>query len=61
MGLWDTPNGEARYAELARFYTTTRLTPDEIHEIGLKEVARIHDEMMKVIAKTDFKGGFDES
>jgi len=60
VGLWDTPNGEARYAELARFYTTTNLTPDEIHEIGLKEVARIRGEMMKVIAKTDFKGGFEE-
>ncbi len=60
VGLWDTPKGEARYAELARFYTTTRLTPDEIHEIGLKEVARIRGEMMQVIAKTDFKGGFDE-
>jgi uncharacterized protein (DUF885 family) len=60
VGLWDTPHGEARYAELARFYTTTRLTPDEIHEIGLKEVARIRGEMLQVIAKTDFKGSFDE-
>jgi uncharacterized protein (DUF885 family) len=60
VGLWDTPNGEARYAELARFYTTTDLTPDQIHEIGLKEVSRIRGEMMKVIAKTDFKGSFDE-
>jgi uncharacterized protein (DUF885 family) len=60
FGLWDTPNGVARYAELARFYTTTNLTPDEIHAIGLKEVARIRGEMMKVIAKTGFKGSFDE-
>ena len=60
VGLWDTPNGEARYAELARFYTTTNLTPDEIHEIGLKEVARIRGEMLKVIAQTGFKGSFDE-
>ncbi|MCX7053587.1 MAG: DUF885 domain-containing protein [Proteobacteria bacterium] len=60
VGLWDTPNGEARYAELARFYTTTNMTPDEIHEIGLKEVARIHEEMLKVIAQTSFKGSFDE-
>jgi uncharacterized protein (DUF885 family) len=60
VGLWDTPNGTERYAELARFYTTTSLTPDEIHEIGLKEVARIRGEMLKVIARTDFKGSFDE-
>jgi uncharacterized protein (DUF885 family) len=60
VGLWDTPNGDARYAQLARFYTTTNLTPDEIHEIGLKEVARIRGEMMKVIAQTGFKGSFEE-
>jgi uncharacterized protein (DUF885 family) len=59
-GLWDTPNGDKRYAELARFYTTTNLTPDEIHEIGLKEVARIRGEMVKVIARTGFNGSFDE-
>jgi uncharacterized protein (DUF885 family) len=60
VGLWDTPNGATRYAALARFYTTTNLTPDEIHAIGLKEVARIRGEMMKVIAQTGFKGSFDE-
>jgi prolyl oligopeptidase len=59
VGLWDTPNGAARYAELARFYTTTDLTPDQIHDIGLKEVARIRAEMIKVIARTGFEGGFD--
>ena len=60
VGLWDTPQGEARYAQLARFYTTTNLTPDEIHEIGLREVARIHGEMLKVIAKTGFTGSFED-
>ncbi len=60
VGLWDTRGGTERYAELARFYTTTNLTPDEIHEIGLKEVARIRGEMLQVIAQTGFKGSFDE-
>jgi uncharacterized protein (DUF885 family) len=60
VGLWDTPKGAERYADLARFYTTTNLTPDEIHEIGLEEVARIRGEMQRVIAKTGFKGSFDE-
>jgi uncharacterized protein (DUF885 family) len=60
VGLWDTPNGERRYAELAKFYTTTDLTPDQIHEIGLEEVARIRAEMLKVIERTGFKGSFDE-
>lgn len=60
VGIWDTPNGRARYAQLARWYTTTDLTPDQIHELGLKEVARIRAEMMQVIARTGFKGSFDE-
>ncbi|HXW09660.1 MAG TPA: DUF885 domain-containing protein, partial [Steroidobacteraceae bacterium] len=60
VGLWDTPNGTQRYAELARFYTTTDLTPDQIHELGLKEVARIRAEMQQVIAKTGFEGSFEE-
>jgi prolyl oligopeptidase len=60
VGVWDTPNGDARYAQLARFYTTTDLKPDQIHEIGLKEVARIRAQMLTVIAKTGFQGSFDE-
>ncbi len=60
VGLWDTPKGTARYAELARFYTTTDLTPDQIHAIGLEEVARIRAEMHEVMARTGFKGGFEE-
>lgn len=60
VGLWDTPNGVERYAELARFYTTTDLTPDQIHEIGLAEVARIRGEMARVIERTGFDGSFEE-
>jgi uncharacterized protein (DUF885 family) len=60
VGLWDTPNGLQRYAELAKFYTTTDLTPDQIHELGLKEVARIRAEMQQVITKTGFEGSFAE-
>ncbi len=60
VGIWDTPKGDEYYRALAKYYTTTDLTPDEIHEIGLKEVARIHGEMEKVIAEVGFKGSFDE-
>jgi prolyl oligopeptidase len=60
VGLWDTPNGVQRYAALARYHTTTNLTPDEIHEIGLSEVARIRARMLEVIAQTGFKGSFEE-
>ncbi|MGH8315238.1 MAG: DUF885 domain-containing protein, partial [Steroidobacterales bacterium] len=60
VGIWDTPNGEAYYRTLTKYYTTTDLTPDEIHAIGLREVARIHGEMEQVIAEVGFKGTFDE-
>lgn len=60
VGIWDTPDGEAYYRELVSIYTTTRLTPDEIHEIGLKEVARIRAEMDAVMRETGFTGTFAE-
>ena len=56
----DLPNGAAAYAFLVREYTTTRLTPAQIHEIGLSEVKRIRAEMDKVIQSTGFKGTFRE-
>ena len=42
-------NGREWYEYLARYHTTTDLTPDEIHEIGLQEVARIRSEMEDVM------------
>ena len=60
FGIWDTPHGDAYYRALARLYTTTELTPDEIHDLGLKEVARIHGEMEKVIAQVGYRGSFAE-
>ncbi|MFA3791898.1 DUF885 family protein [Aliiglaciecola sp. SL4] len=59
-GLWDTPNGKASYEQKVRYFTTTELTPDEIHQIGLDEVARNHAEMDKVMEETGFDGTFDE-
>ena len=56
----DLPNGAAAYAYRVRWYTTTKLTPAQIHEIGLSEVKRIRGEMDKVIASTGFKGSFKE-
>ena len=56
----DLPAGKRYYALLVRQQTTTDLTPEEIHAIGLKEVARIRAEMDQVIAKTGFKGTFPE-
>jgi uncharacterized protein (DUF885 family) len=55
-----TPNGEASYRFLVRRETTTELTPDQIHKLGLDEVARIRSLMEQTIAKTGFKGSFAE-
>jgi uncharacterized protein (DUF885 family) len=50
----EAPNGAAAYAFDVRLFTTTELTPKEVHEIGLGEVARILIEMDRVIARTDW-------
>src|ERR1041384_5078224 len=55
-GAWKFPDGAAFYASALRRTTTTKLTADQIHETGLKEVARIHGEMRKIIEKVAFKG-----
>jgi uncharacterized protein (DUF885 family) len=54
------PNGAAAYAFHVRWQTTTNLTPQQIHEIGLSEMKRIRAEMDKVIASTGFKGSFHD-
>jgi len=54
------PNGAAAYAFHVRWQTTTRLTPQQIHEIGLGEVKRIRGEMDRIIQSTGFKGSFRE-
>ena len=60
VGLSSLPNGSAWYEFLAREYTTTRMTPDEIHRLGLDEVARIRGEMMAIIEEVGFEGSFGE-
>ena len=60
VGIWDTPDGEAFYRERVKFHTTTDLSPEEIHAIGLQEVARIRAEMDDIIRRVEFKGGFAE-
>src|SRR6185369_3599887 len=58
VALRDVPDGAAWYAFLVRQSTTTSLTPEEIHAIGLSEVARIRGLMERVIAESGFTGGF---
>jgi uncharacterized protein (DUF885 family) len=60
IGAWQLPRGEEFYALRCRVFTTTKLTPDEIHAIGLKEVARIRAEMEEIQRKVEFKGTFQQ-
>jgi len=60
VGLYAQPNGENWYAYLVRLYTTTDMTPDEIHQIGLDEVSRIHEEMLGVMEEVGFDGDLKE-
>jgi len=48
-GVWHLPNGEAYYAYTLGHHTTTDLTADEIHKLGLQEVERIHTEMRAIL------------
>jgi len=58
LGANKLPNGDKIYAYTTRQQTTTELTPEQIHQIGLVEVKRIRGEMDKVITGTGFKGDF---
>ncbi len=60
VGLSSLPNGSAWYEFLARRYTTTVMTPDEIHRTGLEEVKRIRGEMQQIIDELGFEGDFQD-
>jgi uncharacterized protein (DUF885 family) len=55
-GIWRFANGAAMYQALLGYYTTTDLTPDQVHELGLAQVARIHGEMEAIKNQVGFKG-----
>ena len=58
-GAWQLPHGEELYAYFVRHYTTTNVTPEEVHQTGLKEVARIGREMDQIMQQTGFQGTRD--
>jgi uncharacterized protein (DUF885 family) len=60
VGIWDTPQGEQFYRNRLEWFTTTKLSADEIHALGLEEVQRIRAEMQRIIDQVGFKGSFEE-
>jgi uncharacterized protein (DUF885 family) len=60
VGMWQMPNGAEAYAYYARQHTTTNLTPEQIHQIGLAEVARIRAEMEALKTQVQFNGTLAE-
>lgn len=60
VGVDDMPGGKAFYDYRVAFYTTTDDSADDIHKIGLSEVARIKAEMLEVIKQAKFEGSFEE-
>ena len=55
-GVWKLPDGVEYYNFLLQNFTTTNLTAEQIHEIGLREVARIHGDMREIMKRVAFKG-----
>ena len=55
-GVWRLPEGDAYYDYLLRFYTTTDLNAEQVHDLGLENVARIHQEMRDIMAQVGFDG-----
>ena len=58
LAVTTIPDGKAYYAYLVRHFTTTDMTPEQVHQLGLQKVAEIHKRMQDVIAQTHFKGSF---
>ncbi len=59
-GVWRFKDGAAYYAQLLASYTTTDLTPDQVHQIGLDNVARIHGQMREIMKTVGFTGTLQE-
>jgi len=60
LGISEVPGGREYYQTLVRYHTTLDTSPEEVHQRGLNEVARIRAEMDAVIAETGFDGTFEE-
>jgi len=59
-GVSNQSNGKDYYQNRVNYYTTSKISAEEVHQIGLQEVARIKAEMQKIIEEVNFKGTFEE-
>lgn len=59
-GVWKLPNGATFYNNALARTTTTNMTAEQIHKLGLAEVKRIHDEMRAIMGKVNFKGDLQQ-
>ncbi|MDE3272601.1 DUF885 domain-containing protein [Pseudoalteromonas sp. G4] len=60
IGISSTPGGVDYYQNRVKYYTTTNMTAEQVHQLGLQEVKRIRSEMQQIIESTGFKGSFAE-
>jgi uncharacterized protein (DUF885 family) len=60
VGAWQLPRGDEAYAYLTRMHTTTNIRPQEAHDLGLREVARIRGEMLSLVQKVGFRGSLQD-
>ncbi len=60
VGAWDLPDGRSFYEFRTRHYTSTELTPDQIHQLGQDEVKRIRSQMQEIIEELQFEGSFSD-
>jgi uncharacterized protein (DUF885 family) len=60
VGAWQLPRGAEAYAWLVRRHTTTPMRSEEVHDVGLREVARIRGEMLSLVERLGFKGTLTE-
>lgn len=60
IGVWQQPNGDTYYQHRLERMTTTKLSAEEIHQLGLSEVKRVHQEMQKIIATLNFNGDLQD-
>jgi uncharacterized protein (DUF885 family) len=59
VGIWQLPDGEAMYRFAVHLHTTTQMTPEEIHQIGLSEVRRIRGEMQSIVDGLGYRGSLE--